>query len=194
MITFADDEIAIERMLAEPRYAILEMLARPRGATIDEIREPLGWERHTARGYLSRHINHGGVPVRSDMVGGLGLKLLVLRKIKAFGRTAALGLGIALTLRQRRPVRRQYDFFALCAQDQANVRRSGSDLEHARRSARSYSRAFIEQPLPMASTVLASHHTGHLHLFGLESRPWRKCGQLAEYRRYRIGVSHMCRS
>jgi hypothetical protein len=27
--TFADDEIAIERMLAEPRYAILEMLARP---------------------------------------------------------------------------------------------------------------------------------------------------------------------
>jgi hypothetical protein len=69
--TFADDEIAIERMLAEPRYAILEMLARPGGATIDEIREPFGWERHTARSYMSRHISHGGCPVRSDVVAGV---------------------------------------------------------------------------------------------------------------------------
>jgi|HubBroStandDraft_5_1064220.scaffolds.fasta_scaffold171061_3 hypothetical protein len=70
MSTFVDYEIAIECMLAEPRNAVLEMIARPEGATIGEIADAMNWECHSARGFISRHLNHDGIEVTSAWVGG----------------------------------------------------------------------------------------------------------------------------
>jgi hypothetical protein len=69
-MSFFDDELYVERLLAEPRAGCIELLSRPGGATVVEFQERFHWQAHTVRGFLSR-LSHDGVEVRSERVAGV---------------------------------------------------------------------------------------------------------------------------
>jgi hypothetical protein len=60
------EDAYIDALLTQPRFRAIELVAREGGATLNEIAEATGWERHTARGFLSRLGNSGNPIQRLD--------------------------------------------------------------------------------------------------------------------------------
>jgi hypothetical protein len=53
-MTWVDEEMMLEGLLAQPRFRALEALARPEGVLMAELCDATGWQPHTARAFCSR--------------------------------------------------------------------------------------------------------------------------------------------